>query len=56
MICAVIYILCATFYIICSSGERQKWDNPDKSDDRSAKTEMKGIQMEDAKIVNETQH
>lgn len=51
MICAGVYVMCATFYAIFSSGQRQKWDNPDKDDEKNEKREMERIT-----VVSETQH
>ncbi|XP_032690814.1 putative inorganic phosphate cotransporter isoform X1 [Odontomachus brunneus] len=51
MICAGVYIMCATFYAVFSSGQRQKWDNPDKDDEKSEKRELESVIT-----VNETQH
>lgn len=49
MICTGVYFVCATFYAIFSSGERQKWDNPDKDDEKNEENELNDI-----KITNET--
>ncbi|KAL0128026.1 hypothetical protein PUN28_003337 [Cardiocondyla obscurior] len=51
MICAGIYIFCATFYAIFGSGQRQKWDNPDKDDDKKEKNNLNNV-----RITIETQH
>lgn len=34
MIAAAIYVICATFYVVFGSGERQKWDNPARDNEK----------------------